>query len=749
MTSLGTSNRAVGQDSVRLVINLSHSPTHTATLGYPDALPECLIPKAVREQQFESGGAQQLDFQTPQQQSLTRVFPRSTTLSTLAKFAEDEFKLPRALLGAIVLNGWEYGSVTPYELSETITVEQMISEMRTRPTIVCWRYAQSDKDNEEAEIETVGLELITTAGCAKRAEDMLLSAVHGYRWAQRSLEYLSKKATKDEVKIANVSELQREYIEMFSWAAKALYPWMLAMPSDAAPPELSKLKYLNSPGAWLDPNDYEVFIQTYIVHQAWLPRHMATLFLPAIVSAEEAVAPAGHFLIEPPATGEELRNDELIHLAKIEFQRKYSEPSQILSGIPRQSEVVGLLWHQLPEHVIQKYLYQNLQKYRDKIERRKRYADTLVNIPVNVVISFDPREKTSPDVSLRSSHSFRVTAGAVLWGQLNTLIAGSQASGYDGNGESIPQALPGGTIIQRCYQYRCAARNGMWGVWRAYVIERRAGWDGQPVKNHLGWVVCHEDADPKDILTRAASVTKGGGIGGYGGKEHIDRDVLAVNRYDWSWHCPQPEGTVSNKMKRYLWDQVGMRTNVLQCQYTEYSLDEEPQEDNMVTIWTRPGAGRFMFVDAGEFGAGTVRAVMEQVRVIGSSAGREKVKNGPLETVFIKEQSVTGHAGNVGSEGNSRASVAPNQGRSGGKGEDAFGTYLSMPNTEYEFGWMVFSGKTVRRPVIGDGAGETEGSANAKSEIEVDELIGFVYDGIYQGLEGLAWAVEPLAEDRE
>ena len=46
-----------------------------------------------------------------------------------------------------------------------------------------------------------------------------------------------------------------------------------------------------------------------------------------------------------------------------------------------------------------------------------------------------------------------------------------------------------------------------------------------------------------------------------------------------------------------------------------------------------------------------------------------------------------------------------------------------------------------------DEAGETERSTNVKSEIQADELIGFMYDGIYQRLEGLAWAIEPVEED--
>jgi len=93
----------------------------------------------------------------------------------------------------------------------------------------------------------------------------------------------------------------------------------------------------------------------------------------------------------------------------------------------------------------------------------------------------------------------------------------------------------------------------------------------------------------------------------------------------------------------------------------------------MVTIRTRPGPGRFMFVDAGVFGAGAVRAVMEQAGAMG--AGQKELMEKPLETVFVKARSAE-HVGK---------SVS-NQDGSGDKGEDAFGTYLSMPDTEHEFG---------------------------------------------------------------
>ncbi|KAF8426531.1 hypothetical protein EV426DRAFT_572433 [Tirmania nivea] len=745
MTSFGTtsSNRTTHQDSLRLTINLSHSPRHVATHGllFPDALPECLIPKAVSKRQF--------GYVDVQQQKFTRVYPRSTPLSTLAKAAEIEFKLPRALLGGICLRNWEYESVPLYELTDTTTVEQMISEVRSQVTIVRWSFSKPDEGKKKKKIETVELELFTIAGRSKRAEDMLLSAVHGYRWAQRGLEYLSRKATRDEVKIDYLRGQQKEYMEKLAWAAKVLYPSMLVMPLDTAPQDLCKLSYLKSPGARLAPDDYEIFINTYLVHQAWLPRHMAKLYLPAILSAEEASDPTEKFQVEPPATAEELGGRKLIDLAKLEFERTYCEPGGIMFRNERSEEVVHNLWHQLPQNVVQKYLYRKLQRYRDNIGERKQYARYREQDPGpgNVLISFVPHTITCPDISLRSSHSFRVSTGAVLWGQLYTVLAGSQASGYDGNGESIPKELTGGTIIQRSYRYRCAARNGVWGIWRAYVIEGRAGEDGQPDKNHLGWVVCHQDADPKDILMRAASVTKERGIGGYGGKEHIDRDVLAVNRYDWSWHCPRPEKTVCEKMKRYLWDHVGMRTNVKERQNSDYYRDEEPEKDNMVTIQTRPGAGRFMFVDAGEFGAGTVRAVMEQGGVISSETGPKYPSNAPLETVFIKERSAPGIAGHVNTEGMCHAPVVINQDESGENGEYAFGTYLSMPSTEHEFGWMVFSGHTVTRPGIGDEGGGTKRSTNIKSEIQADELIGFVYDGIYQGLQGLAWAVEPVKEN--
>jgi len=56
-----------------------------------------------------------------------------------------------------------------------------------------------------------------------------------------------------------------------------------------------------------------------------------------------------------------------------------------------------------------------------------------------------------------------------------------------------------------------------------------------------------------------------------------------------------------------------------------------------------------------------------------------------------------------------------------------FGAYVRMPDTEYEFAWLIFSGKK-------------------HVEHAADELIGIVYDAAYENFEGLNHALEPEPE---
>jgi hypothetical protein len=97
--------------------------------------------------------------------------------------------------------------------------------------------------------------------------------------------------------------------------------------------------------------------------------------------------------------------------------------------------------------------------------------------------------------------SFTVQSGAILWGQLHTVFAGSTSASFDG--KVPPPALSGGTILQHVLNYRAAARNGRWRVRRAYSNTGMQDNYAEPVQ-HFGYVVHHESIDPMEVLWRCA-----------------------------------------------------------------------------------------------------------------------------------------------------------------------------------------------------------------------------------------------------
>jgi hypothetical protein len=102
--------------------------------------------------------------------------------------------------------------------------------------------------------------------------------------------------------------------------------------------------------------------------------------------------------------------------------------------------------------------------------------------------------------------SFTVRSGAVLWGQLHTMFAGSTSASFDG--KVPPSALSGGTILQHVLNYRAAARNGRWKVHRAYSNTGMQDDYAEPVQ-HFGYVAHHESIDPMEVLWRCAGKSWG------------------------------------------------------------------------------------------------------------------------------------------------------------------------------------------------------------------------------------------------
>jgi len=110
---------------------------------------------------------------------------------------------------------------------------------------------------------------------------------------------------------------------------------------------------------------------------------------------------------------------------------------------------------------------------------------------------------------------FLALSGEILWGQYHCLFEGSKSTSHDGPSKlgAIQQS---GTIIQRNWQYRLAARKGKWLVSRLKIDE-----------NGVGFIVYHEDIDPTEY-TKLASDT---GISN--DNQNGNKKILYVNRYDW------------------------------------------------------------------------------------------------------------------------------------------------------------------------------------------------------------------------
>lgn len=146
--------------------------------------------------------------------------------------------------------------------------------------------------------------------------------------------------------------------------------------------------------------------------------------------------------------------------------------------------------------------------------------------------------RTSTGTLSPTRSSFTVSSGVLLWGHIVPMHYGSlQGTAFTNNAASAPEPDLGGTIIQHTHTYRSAARVGQWKI-RGYLSDRREEDDGgDAAMEQTGWVICHEDVDPMDLLRRAKA------IGAYGmscDNVDDDEDVLFINRYDWD--CPDEQG---------------------------------------------------------------------------------------------------------------------------------------------------------------------------------------------------------------
>lgn len=117
--------------------------------------------------------------------------------------------------------------------------------------------------------------------------------------------------------------------------------------------------------------------------------------------------------------------------------------------------------------------------------------------------------------------AFTITSGKLLWGHMQTVIAGSRAEDFDGNAKQVPPIVPGKTIRQHVYNYRCAARNGNWAVRKAYSNFNALPQGSKLPDTQFGWIIHHEDIDPLATVERCSRIMPDGGISR--GNTHHDK----------------------------------------------------------------------------------------------------------------------------------------------------------------------------------------------------------------------------------
>jgi len=137
-----------------------------------------------------------------------------------------------------------------------------------------------------------------------------------------------------------------------------------------------------------------------------------------------------------------------------------------------------------------------------------------------------------PDGTLSLDHAtFTVKSGILSWGQVLPIYFSTIQENLTNNAATIPSRLPGGTIKQHVYTYKSAARVGNWKV-RQYHSSWGATdpYDPTGQKHPAGWVFCHADIEPSEILKRVRAVNPGGAISN--GNDHIDKVSSKVPRCD-------------------------------------------------------------------------------------------------------------------------------------------------------------------------------------------------------------------------
>lgn len=266
---------------------------------------------------------------------------------------------------------------------------------------------------------------------------------------------------------------------------------------------------------------------------------------------------------------------------------------------------------------------------------------------------------------------FTVSSGSLLWGQILCLYYAMSHPGFTENADHAPPELEGGTIVRHRFTYRSAARNGRWKV-RRYSMRARS--DPDAPGRHVGWILYHEDVDPMDTLARVRALD-GTGPGAVSNRNrHTDKDVLYVGRYDWSTHFGK---NLEPEFQRWAEPVIGPVPDT-----------GDPYDTPRCNVRKD---GYLLAIDEAESGLDFVAAYKRDCDR--ASHDEDDVRRAQtIETAFRKDGA-------------------------------NFGAYVSMPHTEYELGWLVFSGER-------------------HADHDADELVAIVYDGSYEALESVYHSIE-------
>lgn len=135
----------------------------------------------------------------------------------------------------------------------------------------------------------------------------------------------------------------------------------------------------------------------------------------------------------------------------------------------------------------------------------------------------------------RNKSKFTIKSGLLSWGHVLPIYHGSRQINLTNRAAETAESLKGGTILQHRYTYKSAARVGDWKVRRYYGgtnydYDNNLDYSYNPdgINRHMGWVVCHEDVDPWDIIQRVRALGLSDGTG-----SALSNRNLHIDKVSW------------------------------------------------------------------------------------------------------------------------------------------------------------------------------------------------------------------------